>query len=52
MNGREFLNLTGDEAYKVLDEMAELAHQLDFQNSWDRQDPTPKTRGLYEVKDD
>ena len=52
MNGKEFLNLTGDEAYKVLDEMAERAQQWDFQNSWDRQDPTPKTRGLYKVKDD
>ena len=52
MNGREFLNLTRDEAYKTLDEMAEWAQQCDFQNSRDRQDPAPKTRGLYEVKDD
>jgi hypothetical protein len=52
MNGREFLNLTGDEAYQALDEMAERAQQWDFQNSWDRQDPAPKTRGMYEVKDD
>jgi hypothetical protein len=52
MNGKEFLNLTGDEAYKALDEMAEQAQQWDFQNSWDRQDPAPKTRGMYEVKDD
>jgi hypothetical protein len=52
MNGREFLNLTGDEAYRMLDEMAERVHQCDFQNNWDRQDLTPKTRILYEVKDD
>jgi hypothetical protein len=52
MNGRELLNLTGDEAYKTLDEMAERAQQWDFHNSWDRQDPAPKIRGLYEVKDD
>ena len=51
MNAREFLNLMGDEAYKALDEMAERAQQWDFENSWDRQDPAPKTRGLYEVKD-
>ena len=51
MNGREFLNLTGDEASKALDEMTERAQQWDFENSWDRQDPAPKTRGLYEVKD-
>jgi hypothetical protein len=36
----------------MLDETAKIAQQWDFQNSWDRQDPTPKTRGLYEVKDD
>jgi hypothetical protein len=35
MNGKEFLNLTGDEAYKALDEMAERAQQWDFQNNWD-----------------
>jgi hypothetical protein len=52
MNCREFLNLTGDEAYRTLDKMAERAQQWDFQNSWDRQDPAPKTRDLYEVKDD
>jgi hypothetical protein len=51
MNGKEFLNLMGDEAYRTLDEMAERAQKWDFQNSWDRQDPAPKTRGLYEVKD-
>ena len=32
--------------------MAEQAQQWDLQNSWDRQDLAPKTRGLYEVKDD
>jgi hypothetical protein len=32
--------------------MAERAQQWDFQNSWDRQDPAPKTRGMYEVKED
>ena len=52
MNWKEFLSLIGDEAYKELDEMAEWAQQWDFQNSWDRQDPSPKTRSLYEVKDD
>jgi hypothetical protein len=52
MNGREFLNLTRDEAYRTLDEIAKRAQQWDFQKSWDRQDPPPKTRGLYEVKDD
>ena len=36
MNGREVLNLTGDEAYKMLDEIAEQAQQWDFQNNWDR----------------
>jgi hypothetical protein len=30
MNGKEFLSLTGDEAYKALDEMAERAQQWDF----------------------
>jgi hypothetical protein len=50
MNGKEFLSLTGDEAYKALDEMAERTQQWDFQNSWDRQDPAPKTRGMYKVK--
>jgi hypothetical protein len=30
MNGREFLNLTGDEAYKVLDEMAEISTSIGF----------------------
>jgi hypothetical protein len=52
MYGKEFLSLTGDEAYKALDEMAERAQQWEFQNSWDRQDPAPKTRGMYEVKED
>jgi hypothetical protein len=52
MNGREFLNLTGDEAYRTLDEIAKRAQQWDFQKSRDRQDPPPKIRGLYEVKDD
>ena len=52
MNGKEFLSLMGDEAYKALDEMVERAQQWDFQNSWDRQDPAPKTRGMYEVKED
>jgi hypothetical protein len=51
-NGKEFLNLIGDEAYRMLDEMTEQAQQWDFQNSWDRQDPAPMTRGFYEVKDD
>jgi hypothetical protein len=51
MNGRDFLSFTGDEAYKALDEMAERAQQWDFQDSWDRQDPTSKTRGMYEVKE-
>jgi hypothetical protein len=27
MNGKEFLNLTGDEAYKALDEMSKRAQQ-------------------------
>ena len=52
MNGKEFFNLTGDEAYMTLDEIVERAQQWDFQNSWDRQDPATKTRVLYEVKDD
>jgi hypothetical protein len=52
MNGKELLSLTGDETYKALDEMAEQAQQWDFQNSWDRQDPAPKTRGMYKVKED
>jgi hypothetical protein len=30
MNGKEFLSLTGDEAYKALDEMAKRAQQWDF----------------------
>jgi hypothetical protein len=51
MNGKDFLSLTGDEAYKALDEMAERAQQWDFPNCWDRQDPVPKTRGMYEVKE-
>jgi hypothetical protein len=33
MNGKEFLSLTRDEAYKALDEMAERAQQWDFQDS-------------------
>jgi hypothetical protein len=52
MNDGEFLNLTGDEAYKTLDDLTKHAQQWDFQNSWDRQLPTLKTRGLYEVKND
>jgi hypothetical protein len=32
-NGKEFLNLIGDEAYRMLDEMTEQAQQWDFQNS-------------------
>jgi hypothetical protein len=31
--------------------MAERAQQWDFPNCWDRQDPAPKTRGMYEVKE-
>jgi hypothetical protein len=52
MNGGEFLNLMGDKAYKTLDDLTEHAQQWDFQNSWDRQLPTPKMRGLYKVKND
>ena len=52
MSGRGFLSLTGDEAYKMLDEMSKCAQQWDFENSCDRQHPAPKIEDLYEVKND
>jgi hypothetical protein len=46
-----FLNLTGEEAYKTLDELSDNSQQWDFSSRRGKGSTTIKKGGLYEVKD-
>jgi hypothetical protein len=51
MNGRGFLNLTGEDAYKTLDELFDNSQWWDFSSHRGKYSTTTKKEGLYEVKD-
>ncbi|XP_062160955.1 uncharacterized protein LOC133868150 [Alnus glutinosa] len=51
MNGGGFLNLTGEEAYKTLDELSDNSQRWDFSSRRGKCSTTTKNEGLYEVKD-
>ena len=52
MNGGAFLNLTGDEAYKTLDKLANNSQQWDFSSCRYKSTHTSKKGGIYVVKED
>ena len=47
MNGGEFLSLTDNEVYKVLDKLFENSQQWDFSSHRDKSSRTPKKGGHY-----
>jgi hypothetical protein len=51
MNSGGFLNLTGEEAYKSLDELSENSQRWDFSSRRGKCSTTTKKEGLYEVRD-
>jgi hypothetical protein len=51
INGGGFLNLTGEEAYKTLDELSDNSQRWDFSSHRGKCSTTTKKEGLYEVKD-
>jgi hypothetical protein len=51
MNGGGFLNLTGEEAYKTLDELSDNSQRWDFSSRRGKCSTTTKKEGLYEVRD-
>jgi hypothetical protein len=51
MNGGGFLNLTGEEAYKTLDELSDNSQRWDFSSRRGKNSTTTKKEGLYGVKD-
>jgi hypothetical protein len=51
MNGGGFLNLTGEEAYKTLDELSDNSQRWDFSSRRSKCSTTTKKEGLYEVRD-
>lgn len=52
MNGGEFLNLTGEEAYRSMDELSDSSQQWDFSSRRGKSSAAPNKGRLYEVKDD
>jgi hypothetical protein len=52
MNGGAFLILTGEEAYKTLDQLSDNSQQWDFSSCRDKAARTQKRGGIYEVKED
>jgi hypothetical protein len=50
MNGGGFLNLTGEEAYKTLDELSDNSQRWDFSSNRGKCSTTTKKEGLYEVR--
>ena len=52
MNGGAFLSLTGEEAYRTLDQLSDNSQQWDFSNCRDRTARIQKKGGIYEVKED
>jgi hypothetical protein len=52
MNEGGFLSLTGDEAYRTLDQLSDNSQQWDFSSCRDKAAPIQKKGGIYEVKED
>jgi len=52
MNGGAFLSLTGEEAYRTLDQLSDNSQQWDFSSYRDRSARIQKKGGIYEVKED
>jgi len=52
MNGGAFLSLTGEEAYRTLDQLSNNSQQWDFSSYRDRSARIQKKGGIYEVKED
>jgi hypothetical protein len=52
MNGGAFLSLTGEEAYRTLDQLSDNSQQWDFSSCRDRAARIQKKGGIYEVKED
>jgi hypothetical protein len=50
MNGKAFLSLTGDLAYKALDKLSDNLQQWDFSSCRDKSARKPKKEGNYELK--
>jgi hypothetical protein len=51
MNGGGFLNLTGEEAYKIQDELSDNSQRWDFSSRRGKCSTTTKKEGLYELKE-
>ncbi|XP_062147770.1 uncharacterized protein LOC133856738 [Alnus glutinosa] len=52
MNGGAFLSLTGEKAYRTLDQLFDNSQQWDFSSCRDRSARIQKKGGTYEVKED
>jgi hypothetical protein len=52
MNGGAFLSLTGEEAYRTLDQLSDNSQQWDFSSCRDKYARIQKKGGIYEVKED
>jgi hypothetical protein len=52
MNGGAFLSLTGEEAYRTLDQLSDNSQQWDFSSCRDKAARIQKKGGIYEVKED
>jgi hypothetical protein len=52
MNGGAFLNLTGEEAYRTLDQLFDNSQQWDFSSYRDKSAHIQRKGGIYEVKED
>jgi len=44
MNGGAFLSLTGEEAYRTLDQLSDNSQQWDFSSCRDKSDPKKKKK--------
>jgi hypothetical protein len=52
MNGGAFLNLTGEKAYRTLDQLTDNSQQWDFSSYLDKSVRIQKKGGINEVKED
>jgi len=52
MNRGAFLSLTGEEAYRTLDQLSDNSQQWDFSSCRDKSAHIQKKGGIYEVKED
>jgi len=52
MNGGAFLSLTGEEAYRTLDQLSDNSQQWDFSSCRDKAARIQKKGAIYEVKED